>query len=118
MTAEAQIVIGGGVYGGGNAGDTGGKTQVNVYAGDINEVFGGARMANVAGSAFLHLDGAHASNYILINRAYGGNDIAGTIGTPNTTFDLPKDALNNPILTRTTENGIDGSWNAFVRITS
>ena len=78
---NAQIVIGGHVYGGGNAGNTGGNTTVTVRAGDLNRVFGGARMANVGGRAFMNIDGAHASNYIVINRLYGGNDIAGTIGT-------------------------------------
>ena len=114
----AQIVIGGSVYGGGNEGNVGGSTSVTVRSGDINKLYGGARMANIAKNALVHIDGENASNYILINYVYGGNDIAGTIGTPNTTFDLPKDASNNPILTRTTENGIDGSWNAFVRISS
>ena len=119
MTAEAQIVIGGGVYGGGNAGDTGGKTQVNVYAGDINEVFGGARMANVDGSAFLHIDGAHASNYILINRAYGGNDIAGTIGSSTTLPTELTKVIKNDMTDeeKKGKNNIDNTWNAFVRIT-
>ena len=48
---QAQIVIKGYVYGGGNAGDTGGNTTVTVRAGDLNRVFGGARMANVGGRA-------------------------------------------------------------------
>ena len=79
--SQAQITIGGNVYGGGNAGDTGGQTKVTLYAGDINEVFGGARMANVGGSAFVHIDGEHASKYVVVNKVYGGNDIAGAIGT-------------------------------------
>ena len=78
---QAQITIGGNIYGGGNAGDLGGKTTVNIYAGDLHNVYGGARQANVGGSAFLHIDGEHASNYIIIDKAYGGNDIAGTIGS-------------------------------------
>ena len=104
--AQGQITIGGNVYGGGNAGDTGGKTKVTVYAGDINSVYGGARMANVAGSAFVHIDGEHASDSILINKVYGGNDIAGTIGSSTT---LPTE------LTDTTENKIKYTWNALVR---
>ena len=79
---QAQITIGGNIYGGGNAGNTGGKTQVNIYAGDLHNVYGGARQANVGGSAFLHIDGEYASNYIVIDKAYGGNDIAGSIGSP------------------------------------
>ena len=38
---QAQITIGGNIYGGGNAGDTKGNTNVTVYAGDLNRVFGG-----------------------------------------------------------------------------
>ena len=105
---QAQIVIGGNVYGGGNAGDTGGSTKVNVCAGDINTVYGGARMANVEGSAFVHIDGKHASNYIIINKVYGGNDIAGTIGSSN---ELPTELQGNI-------PGVDNSWNAFVHISS
>ena len=116
--AQAQITIGGSVYGGGNAGNTGGQTKVTVHAGDINEVFGGARMANVEGSAFVHIDGEHASNYIIINKLFGGNDIAGTIGTSTT---LPTKIVSSvPInlLTKTEENHIDNTWNAFVRIST
>ena len=108
----AQIVIGGSVYGGGNEGNVGGSTSVTVRAGDINKLYGGARMANIAKNALVHIDGEHASNYILINYVYGGNDIAGTIGTNLMTFDVPN------VLTRWTENKIDGSWNAFVRIST
>ena len=36
VTAQAQITIGGNVYGGGNAGDMNGKTSVTVRAGDIS----------------------------------------------------------------------------------
>ena len=106
--AQGQIVIGGNVYGGGNLGNTTGNTNVTIHAGDINRVFGGARIADVGGRAFVHLDGEHASNYILINYVYGGNDISGTIGTGT----LPS------ALTRYLQNGITSDWNAFVRISS
>ncbi len=108
---NAQIVIGGHVYGGGNAGNTGGNTTVTVRAGDLDRVFGGARMANVEGRAFVNIDGAHASNYIVINRLYGGNDIAGTIGTSN-------DELPDVIKDHATTNGVDKTWNALVLITT
>ena len=109
MTAQAQINIGGSVYGGGNAGDVNGNTAVTVNAGDLNEVFGGARQANVDGHAFVNINGEKASDYILINRVYGGNDISGNIGKSRW---LPTE------LTDTTTNGIDKDWNAFVRISS
>ena len=106
---QAQITIGGSVYGGGNAGDVSGNTNVTVNAGDLNEVFGGARQADVGGHAFVNINGENASDYILINRVYGGNDISGNIGTSKW---LPKE------LTDTTTNGIDNNWNAFVRVSS
>jgi hypothetical protein len=115
MAVQAQIVIGGSIYGGGNAGNTGGSTKVTVYEGDLHAVFAGARMADVGGSAFVHIDGEHASDYIVADYVYGGNDIAGTIGTSNT---LPVDENKQTILTKTAENNIDNTWNAFVRISS
>ena len=116
VMTQAQINIGGNVYGGGNAGDTGGGTKVTVRAGDIDgSVFGGARQANVGGSAFVHIDGEHMSGDILINYVYGGNDIAGTIGA---SAELPSE------LTEAVENGITdeagknkNSYNAFVLTT-
>ena len=104
---RAQIVIGGSVYGGGNQGVVDGNSSVTVYGGDIDRVYGGARMADVKGGAFVHLDGEHASNYMLINHVYGGNDIAGTIGT-----------FKNFLPVTPKATGVDGTWNAFVRVSS
>ena len=108
---QAQITIGGNVYGGGNAGNLGGRTTVTICAGDIHEVFGGARQADVGGSAFVHIDGEHAcdSSYIIIDKLYGGNDIAGTIGTSST---LPTE------LKKAAENKVNATWNAFVRLST
>ena len=114
---QAQITIGGNIYGGGNAGNTGGKTQVNIYAGDLHNVYGGARQANVGGSAFLHIDGEYASNYIVIDKAYGGNDIAGSIGSPqDVSLDIPTELTE--VGTAPGKNNIDETWNAFVRIST
>ena len=113
MVAQAQITIVGSVYGGGNEGDVSGSSTVTVYAGDLNEVYGGARMADVGGSAFVHIDGEHASENIFINNVYGGNDIAGTIGTPGKTVTVPSELKE--IGTEAGKNNIDGTWNAFVR---
>ena len=107
---QAQITIGGNVYGGGNAGATKGSTKVTVHAGDINAVYGGARMADVEGNAFVNIDGEHASDYILINKVYGGNDISGTISATNAA--VPEE------LTQKTANKIDGTWDAFVRVST
>ena len=112
---NGQIKIDGSVYGGGNAGDVSGNTAVTVNAGDLNEVFGGARQANVGGHAFVNINGEKASDYILINRVYGGNDISGQIGT-NTAL-----AETNTVPTEITnadDNDVDNTWNAFVRISS
>ena len=118
--AQAQITIGGSIYGGGNAGDTGGKATVNIYGGDLHNVYGGARQANVGGSAFLHIDGEHASNYILADYVYGGNDIAGTIGTsaniPTELTEVIKDNMTDD--EKMGKNNIDNTWNAFVRIST
>ena len=107
---SAQITIAGNVYGGGNAGDTGGSTSVTIHAGDLQNIYGGARMANVGGSAFVNIDGAHASDNIFITSVYGGNDIAGTVGSdPNNTDPVPTE------LTQKTENNIDNTWDAYIR---
>ena len=114
--AQGQIKIAGSVYGGGNAGDTDGNTTVTVRMGDIKEVFGGARMADVKGSAFVNIDGENApeNSYILIDKVYGGNDISGMIGPTAATSAVPQ-ALSQSLIT---DNKIDGSWNAFVRVSS
>ncbi len=110
---NGQILIGGSVYGGGNAGDVSGNTAVTVNAGDLNEVFGGARQANVGGHAFVNINGEKASDYILINRVYGGNDISGQIGTNSElTKTVPEE------IEKEEDNGVDNTWNAFVRISS
>ena len=111
LHAQAQIVIGGHVYGGGNAGDTGGSTTVTIREGNLNRVFGGARMADVKGRAFTNIDGANASSYIVINRLYGGNDISGTIGTST-------DELPNSIQSHAAKNKVDKTWNALLLIST
>ena len=131
-----QIKIGGNVYGGGNHAEVRGCTRVTVKAGDIGaviedverplqdpagRVFGGARMANVGGNSFVHIDGEHATDYILINQVFGGNDIAGTIGTTDSIPaaltavkdpEVPADATNYK------KNAVDNTFNSFVRIST
>ena len=110
---QAQITIGGNIYGGGNAGDTKGNTNVTIYAGDLNRVFGGAQKADVGGHAFVHIDGEKASDYILINHVYGGNDVSGVIGNNS---ELTKSVPTE--IKKATDNLVNESWNAFVRISS
>ena len=110
---QAQITIDGNIYGGGNAGDTKGNTNVTVYAGDLNRVFGGAQKADVGGHAFVHIDGEHASDYVLINHVYGGNDVSGIIGNNSELIKSVPEEIK-----KATENLVDESWNAFVRIST
>ena len=113
VAVQAQISIGGNVYGGGNAGDLGGSTTVTVHAGDISAVYGGARMANVGGYTYVNIDGAHASEDILITTVYGGNDISGTIGQSNVTTTIPTELAN--FEKSAGVNAIDNTWKTFIR---
>ena len=73
-------------------------------------------MANIGGSSFVHLDGEHASDYILADYVYGGNDIAGTIGT---SADIPTELTEvGDKSVDSTKNEINNTWNAFVRIST
>ena len=116
LSVKAEIYIGGNVYGGGDKGKVSGNTTVEVKSGNIGtdnfqnpggSVFGGARMADVGGNAYVNINGEEATDYILINRVYGGNDIAGTIeGNSNR---LPSEVANNDM-------AVNGTWNAIIHI--
>ena len=113
-----NIKIGGNVYGGGNAGDLNGSTKVTVYAGYLEDVYGGARIANVGGATFVNIDGEHASDDIFITNVFGGNDISGTIGEGEVVTTIP-DELENVKRTTAdasdkTKNAIDNTWKSFV----
>lgn len=69
------------IYGGGEEGDTKGHTKVIMRGGNVSgSVFGGARNASVVGSTYVTLDGENAINDLLIGSVFGGNDIAGKVG--------------------------------------
>ena len=144
IVAQGQIKIGGNVYGGGNHAEVKGSTKVTVKAGDIGavldpnakrpledpqgRVFGGARMADVKGHSFVHIDGEHATDYILINQVFGGNDISGKIGTAMTVGeDVPteltaiKSAMPPSLPDGKTEehyNDVGDTFNSYVRIST
>ena len=138
IVAQGQIRISGNVYGGGNKGNVDGSTHVTVLKGDIGavmdpdetkrpladpsgKVFGGARMANVGGSSFVNIDGEHATGYILINQVYGGNDIAGTIGTAAAVgAEIPTELTETQPESGTNEkkNKVDNTFNSYVRIST
>lgn len=82
LTARGQVVIGGNVYGGARQADVNGSTYVNIGA---------------------------VNHDILINAVYGGNDIAGQIGTSET---MPF----TPSVNTTDKTYIDNTYNAFVHI--
>ena len=126
--AQAQLVIGGNVYGGGDLAPVGGSTEVHVISGDVEgSLFGGARMANIGGSTIIHIDGAAQAsegkelvqNYILIDYVYGGNDISGSIGSMAAVNEQDKfNALTaeNGIFSDAEEDNVDASWNVFLHI--
>ena len=141
IVAQGQIKIGGNVYGGGNHAEVKGSTKVTVKAGDIGavldpratrplddpqgKVFGGARMANVGGHTFVHIDGEHATDYILINQVYGGNDIAGTIGTAMTVGESKPTELtaikredHSEDADDPKRNDIGDTFNSYVRVST
>ena len=137
IVAQGQIRIGGNVYGGGNHAEVRGSTKVTVLKGDIGavmdpnatrpladpsgKVFGGARMANVGGSSFVNIDGENATGYILINQVFGGNDIAGTIGTAGAVGEeIPAELTEVQPADGTDEkkNKVDNTFNSYVRISS
>ena len=140
-----QIKIGGNVYGGGNKGNVDGSTKVTVLAGDIGavednaerplkapqgKVFGGARMANVGGNTFVHIDGENFSkdhstkpDYIIINQVFGGNDIAGRIGTAAAVSETMPTELTAVKRTaadasNVKKNDVDDTFNSYVRVST
>ena len=139
IVAQGQIKIGGNVYGGGNHAEVRGSTKVTVLKGDIGavmdpnavrpladpsgRVFGGARMANVRGSSFVNIDGENATGYILINQVFGGNDIAGQVGTAAAVGeDIPTEltAVKRvpAVDTDYKKNAVDNTFNSYVRIST
>ena len=118
----ASIRIGGNVYGGGNAADVDGNATVTVKAGYLNKVFGGARMANIGGRTFVNIYGEAATSDIFIVEAYGGNDVAGTIGLSGEETTVPTELTEILTGAQTKEtnpekNAIDNTWKTFVRTT-
>ena len=137
LNVFAQIQIGGNVYGGGNSADVLGNTKVTVCKGELNKVFGGARMANVGCTTFVNIDGKESTGDIIITDVYGGNDIAGTIGQSDETTSVPTELENVLVIPEPTEeeiteagsrekyienykkahpklNAIDNTWKTFV----
>ena len=119
------IIVNGNVYGGGNKGRVDGNTTVTVVSGDLNKVFGGARMANVGGRSFVHIDGENTTEYIMANQVYGGNDISGTIGEGSVATTVPEEltaVMPATLPAGKTEadypkkNKIDNTWKTFVRV--
>ena len=98
----------GDVYGGGNAGSmrasyefsdvcgnmiTGISTHIridNTSLAQVNgSIYGGCRMANVTGMAYIEIHGGNT-----VNNVYGGNDISGTV-SGNTRIDVSGGTVKN-----------------------
>lgn len=81
------------VYGGGEMGDSKGKTNVILQGGTVSgSVFGGARMADIDGQTHVLIDGENATNDLVVKNVFGGNDISGNVnGTA-----LVESTLGNP----------------------
>ena len=139
VPASAQIKISGNVYGGGNQAMVMGSTKVTVRSGDIGapadpeeqrplanprgRVFGGGRLGNVGGQTFVDIDGKHATGFILINQVYGGNDVAGTIGTGAAVGEQIPDELEGVRRvpaddSDVSKDSIDNTWNSYVRVST
>ena len=129
---QGGIKIGGNVYGGGNSADVLGNTKVTVCKGELNKVFGGARMANVGCTTFVNIDGKESTGDIIISEVYGGNDVAGIIGQSSEPTTVPAE-LENVLEEKTDaeltaleltreeyikanpkKNVIDNTWKTFV----
>ena len=79
-------------------------------------VFGGARQANVGKSTFVNVGADHHD--VLINSVYGGNDISGTIGTSeDVPTELDEAALNGITDADGDNEGKNyKGYNTFVRV--
>lgn len=77
------------------------SAQINIKG----KVFGGARQADVQGHTFVEI-GAEKHD-VVIDYVFGGNDIAGTIGSSD---NIPTD------IKKAEENEVDNSWNAFIKL--
>ena len=88
---------------------TAAQAQINIQG----KVFGGARQADVQGHTFVHI-GADKHD-VVIDYVYGGNDISGTIGSsgdPESSDKIPS------ALSKAVANGVNNSWNAFVKLSA
>jgi hypothetical protein len=80
-------------------------------------------MADVKGSSFVHIDGENATDYILVNYVFGGNDIAGHIGTAKAVGDTIPEELTEvrreaADLTNEKLNTVDKTFNSYVRVST
>ena len=115
----STVIVGGNVYGGGNQARVQGNTTVTLRAGDLNQVYAGARMADVGGRTFLNIDGENASTDIFAIEAYGGNDIAGNIGKSGEETTVPTEltqvlGVGETKADHPKKNEIDNTWKTFV----
>ena len=105
----------GNIYGGGNQGNLNGTASVTLRGGDFQgSVFGGSRIANVGKYAYVNIDGNGQLHDITANYIYGGNDIAGHVGDYLTSSDaMPFTPEVNSGLTLL----VDNSWQSYILAT-
>jgi len=86
------------------------QAQINIQG----NVYGGARQADVGGHAYVNIGADHHD--VIISAVYGGNDIAGTVGTGQKGA-VPSEFTTKPNSSTPSEaetNGIDNTYDAFV----
>jgi hypothetical protein len=82
-------------------------------------------MGNVGGNSFVHIDGdaTREKGYIVINQVFGGNDMAGKIGTAHdVSEDIPSELTAIKRVpadeTDSTKNRVNDTFNSYVSIST
>ncbi len=121
--------IWGKMFGGGRQGSVVGKsalmpgrnapagvgTRVYVYSGIVDQVFGGARMADIEGGTYVEInDHSEHHFHTIVRKVYGGNDVAGSIGSGKVKpiFEN-KHAVRNTFVRITEDPKKDGHYSGF-----
>ena len=121
------------VYGGGRMGDVcmqssiiptyrsprTAETHVRVYSGQIGEVYGGARAANIENGTWVEINDRSTEHFhTMISRVFGGNDLSGTIGGSQQISRIGGDTIRtNTYVSITERQHEDGTYSGFPLIT-
>lgn len=90
-------------------------TRVYVYSGIVDQVFGGARMADIEGGTYVEInDHSEYHFHTIVRKVYGGNDVAGYIGVGKVKPYLEdKHTRRNTFIRITEDPKADGSYTGF-----